>query len=179
MFGRKTLLVLLFLFPAFVMGQSLGEVAKKERKRREKNQEQGVKVRVVQSDEVSTEETEETPVDESRTEGETPSLVTDSQPGGDGSPTDRQREEAEWRQRIGEARARLKTAEERYNFLNSLHLTEGEYYVDENGRPVITSLGQLRRMVNEAKVELDAARSAMETLKEEARRAGVPPGWFR
>jgi hypothetical protein len=73
----------------------------------------------------------------------------------------------------------VKAAEERYNFLNSLHLVQGEYYVDENGKPVITSLAQLRRMINEAKVELDSARAALEKLREEARRAGVPPGWFR
>jgi hypothetical protein len=181
MVGRKTLLIALFVFPTMVMGQSLGELAKKEKKRREKNQEEGVKVRVVDEGEITTEKPEETSADETTLEGETPSSVAQPKNNSRASPgaTDRQREEAEWRRRIGEARARLKAAEEHYNFLNGLHLVQGEYYVDENGKPVITSLAQLRRMVDEAKVELDSARAAMEKLREEARRAGVPPGWFR
>ena len=51
-----SLLVTFFLFPLFLGGQSLGEVAKKEKKRREANKEKGVEVRVVAEDEISTEE---------------------------------------------------------------------------------------------------------------------------
>jgi hypothetical protein len=179
--GKKILLVVLFVFPTVVLGQSLGEVAKKEKKRREKNQQEGVKVRVVGESEVSTEESEETSAEVGTLESELPPSVDPpaNDPSKSSSVTDRQREEAEWRRRIGDARARVKAAEERYNFLSGLHLVQGEYYVDENGKPVITSLAQLRRMINEAKVELDSARAAMEKLREDARRAGVPPGWFR
>jgi hypothetical protein len=175
MFGRKTLLVVLLL-PAVVFGQSLGEVAKKEKKRREKNQEEGVQVRVVNEDEVSTTEGVESTSTES---GSQETAVEDENPRAISPHTDRRREESEWRRRIGEARERLNAARERHEFLSNLHLNHGEYYVDEKGNPAITSLDQLRRLVSEAKIELDAATAAMEALREEARRAGVPPGWFR
>jgi hypothetical protein len=34
-------------------------------------------------------------------------------------------------------------------------------------------------MTAQAKAELEAAERAIETLEDEARRAGVPPGWLR
>ena len=173
---RKTLLVVLFLLPTVVLGQSLGDVAKKEKKRREKNQEKNVQVRVVNEGEISTEEGEES------TGAESDSPITESKSKTSSATslaTDRQREESEWRRRIGEAREWLSAARERYDYLNNLHLSHGEYYVDEKGRPAITSLAHLRRLIDEAKVELDAATAAMEELREEARRAGVPSSWFR
>jgi hypothetical protein len=176
MLGKKCLLVVVFLLPTVVFGQSLGEVAKKEKKRREKNQEKGIQARVVGEDEVSTEEGDES----TGTESESEESVVESKASSATSPTtDRRREESEWRRRIGEARERLNAARERHDFLSSLHLNHGEYYVDEKGNPAITSLEQLRRLIGEAKMELDAATQAMENLREEARRAGVPSGWFR
>jgi hypothetical protein len=176
MLGAKTLLVVVFLLPTVVFGQSLGEVAKKEKKRREKNQEKGVQARVVDEDEVSTEEGDATASAESESE----ESAVESKASSATSPTiDRRREESEWRRRIGEVRQRLNAARERHDFLSSLHLNHGEYYVDEKGHPAITSLEQLRRLIGEAEIELDAATEAMENLREEARRAGIPSGWFR
>jgi hypothetical protein len=49
---RTTLLVLLVLVPALAFGQSLAEVAKKEKSRREKNKEEGREVHVISEEDV-------------------------------------------------------------------------------------------------------------------------------
>jgi hypothetical protein len=174
------------LLPTLLIGQSLGDVAKKEKKRREKNQQNGAKVRVIVEDEVSSQDPEEPPVSDSDVsphEAKDPSSAPTEEAfpsAKDQDPAvDRRREEAEWRGRVSEARERLSSARERYEYLAHLHLTPGEYYVDENGNPVIGSLEELRQLVSEAKEELDAASQALDDLKEQARRAGVPAGWLR
>ena len=63
---RSTLLVLCLLLPTMGFGQSLGELAKKEKERREKNKEEGKEVLVISSDALAPEsepssETESTP----------------------------------------------------------------------------------------------------------------------
>jgi aspartate/tyrosine/aromatic aminotransferase len=92
---------------------------------------------------------------------------------------DRAQQEMEWRRRNSEARERLTEARKRYELLSKLHLTTGSYYVDSNNEPVITSVEQLQSMVAEAQGELDSATAALSQLREDARRAGVPPGWVR
>jgi len=183
MWGRASLLVLVLAIPMHSTAQSLGEVAKKEKKRRETNQNHGSKVRVVNEDEVSTLDEEPTvPVDLTEEESVEPSLPPSGDPSAkdsDPARNDRRQQEAEWRARVSEVNSHLSAAKEHFEFLSGLHLVPGEYYVDENGQPLITSLDQLRSMVAEAKTELDAAQKAMNDLKEEARKAGVPPGWLR
>lgn len=179
---KQILFVLFWMLPAMATAQSLGELAKKEKKRRDKNKEEGVQVRVVSEREVSTVTSDENDLTEASedeesvgaTPTEEPSALSPGQ-----SASDRREEELSWRGRVSEARARLEAAQQRYDSLAGLHLSTGEYYVDENGRPVITSLDQLRRMVAEAEAELGAARKALDDLLEGARRAGVPPGWLR
>ena len=80
---------------------------------------------------------------------------------------------------MSKSRERLQRAQENYEFLNRLYLFEGAWYEDANGNRVITSLAQLRQMIQAAKAELDGATKDLEDLKEEARRSGVPPGWLR
>ena len=52
---RTKLVVLMLLVPAFAMGQSLAELAKKEKERRDKNKAQGTKVRVISEEELTPE----------------------------------------------------------------------------------------------------------------------------
>jgi hypothetical protein len=80
---------------------------------------------------------------------------------------------------VAEAQAKVDEAKERYATLNSLTLTQGEYYADENGKPLITSLEQLRKLIAEARVKMDAAQKALDDLLETARQQSVPPGWLR
>ena len=49
---RITLVAVLLLSPALAMSQSLGELAKKEKERRDKNKQKGVKVRVISENEI-------------------------------------------------------------------------------------------------------------------------------
>jgi len=55
---RSTLVVLCLLFPALVLGQSLSEVARKEKERREKNKQEGKKALVISEEQLSPKEDE-------------------------------------------------------------------------------------------------------------------------
>ena len=80
---------------------------------------------------------------------------------------------------MARATARVDEARARKQQLEGLFLGEGQYYTDAHGRVVIRSLAHLQQLVAEATEELEAAEAALEALKEEARRSGVPPGWLR
>jgi hypothetical protein len=176
---RGTLALLFLLLPVLTLGQSLGDVARKEKERREDNRKRGEKATLVVREIGSNDEDEEwggssaSPV-----VGTSSPQVEDSAPRVS-TEEDRAQQEMEWRRRNSEARERVAEARKRYDLLSKLHLTSGSYYVDENNEPVITSVEQLQTMVAQAKAELDAATEAGRQLREDARRAGVPPGWVR
>jgi hypothetical protein len=174
--SRASLALVVVLFPALAVGQSLGDVARKERARREENRKQGAKVRVV-AGEVDTDD--DGPVSSTDTEADGASSASTEGVYEKDSSEERRKQELEWRGRVSEARDRVAAARENYEMLSNLHLTQGGYYVDENAQPVITSVEQLQGMVARAKAELDQATEAKRRLREEARRAGVPPGWLR
>jgi len=180
--------------------QSLGELAKKERERREKNKDNGVTAREFSETEVFGEDEEDGDgdVDEQSIEGETesdaPGDPTSASPlpgridiaveAGDsesieGESRDRRQQEAEWRNRFREARERVALAREQKAVWDGVHYVEGIQLVDENGNVVVRSLDDLRRFVGQANQELTDAERALKTVVEEARRAGVPPGWLR
>jgi hypothetical protein len=71
-------------------------------------------------------------------------------------------------------------AEEAHAALASLSfgLEDNEVF-DAHGQVLYRSLGDLQQATARAKAERDAAQRALEDLLEEARRAGVPPGWLR
>ena len=173
---RGTLALMLLLVPVLAVGQSLADVARREKERREDNRKRGEKPTLVIGEIGHTEEGEEpTPVlgaaafQEQQAE---PERRTSNE-------TDRAQQEMEWRRRSSEARERIKEALRHHQLLSKLHLTTGAYYVDENNEAVITSVEQLQTMVADAKAELDAATEARRKLREDARRANVPPGWVR
>lgn len=67
---RSVVLLLCLIFPALALGQSLGEVARKEKERRERNKEEGKKVLVISEDELFPEEDEDASAgDEGSVEG--------------------------------------------------------------------------------------------------------------
>lgn len=187
--------VLVVMMCAGAWGQSLGEMARKEKERRQKNRVQGVETRVIDEREVSTssdaglarnemqegEDSEES--EESKGDAGEETLAPRSPGGPPAGRTpelgDRQQAESDWRGHAIQARQRIERAQKRYETLSGLVLVEGQYYVDDEGRPLITSLAQLRRLTTEAEEELQAATRAWDELREEARRAGVPPGWLR
>lgn len=197
-FTIAVFLTLGLVFSAVASAQSLGDVARKERERREKNRERGVTAREFSeaeifeddeerggdraaSDEGSEEETpgngdtSESPLPErmdvSVQPDETDKLEEESRA--------RKREEAEWRNRFHDARARLARAREQKRILDGVHHVPGTKLVDENGNVIVASLADLRRLVDRADRELREAEGALRELEEEARRAGIPPGWRR
>ena len=187
--------------PALVSGQSLSEVARKERARREKNRKNGVAAREF-TDEVldegakeadSGKEAEEREADAAAGEGEdaeAPQVRSDVQrvnielepPEADDledEDRERKRREAEFRSRYRTAKERVEAARERKKVLDGIHWVEGMKFVDENGSVAIESLAHLRRLVEEANAELRNAEAGVKRLEEEARRGGYPPGWLR
>lgn len=189
------LCLLLLLGASPVFAQSLGAVAKKERERREKNKKEGVSAQEFTEEEVfgpadeeseaevELESSEDVPSDAGAESGDR--LGSEMQAGSSGDADseresrERRRSEVEWRSRVHSARARIETAKKRRASLDGLNLSVGEYYVDAQGRTVIQSLEHLQRLVREADEEVVAAEAALKDLLEEARRAGVPPGWLR
>lgn len=184
------------------MSQSLGDLARKERERREKNKDSGVAAREFSEDEIFEEDDEQAESDDAAVPGE-----SDDESDSDGEPSessatplpnridievepdqsehlenesrDRQQEEAEWRNRFHNARERVKVAREQKAVWDGVHYVEGISLVDQNGNVVVDSLDDLRRYVGEANQELTDAEQALKRLEEEARRSGVPPGWLR
>lgn len=185
----RVLFVVLFV-PLCGEAQSLGSIAKKERERREKNRAEGVTVREITEEEVSSDNSESEAAETTEAEGESTdadeaaaAFPDAAGPSSNKTLEDEQRErrrsEAEWRGRVQKARARIDAAREQVQILEGLHLVEGERYVDDQGRTVIQSLDHLRRLVAEAREELRASEQALQDLQDQARRAGVPPGWLR
>jgi hypothetical protein len=185
------LLVCLAL-PFAAGAQSLGSVAKKERERRDKNKKEGVSAREIKEEEVFGDKDEETPPEEAVPEEaesgaslpeEEPSIpgVKSTAPGADPDREgrERKRNEAEWRSKASAARARIEKARERVRFFEELFLGPNERYVDANGNTVIDSVEDLQRLTREAKSELAEAEAAWKRMQEDARRAGIPPGWLR
>ena len=187
--------------PALPAGQSLGELARKERERRDENKTQGVVAREFAEGEIFEEEEEE---DSDAEEGEDVAASengndTDSGPEAaksrssvgldaalddpestrENESRDRSRREADFRGRYKTAKQRVAAAQERKQTLDGIHVVEGLQYVDENGNTVIESLEHLRRLVQDADRELQAAGEAVKALEEEARRQSYPKGWLR
>jgi hypothetical protein len=173
--------LVLLLFPALVFGQSLADVARQEKERRDSNRERGEKAQVVIGDIGGAGEDGEgpRPAAAGTPPAEAPLAAREEASPPVSMDGDRAQQEMEWRRRNSEARERLTEARKRYELLSKLHLTSGSYYVDSNNEPIITSVDQLQSMVANAQTELDAAAAALNQLRDDARRAGVPPGWIR
>ena len=166
MFRLSIFFFLCLFLPALVGGQSLAELAKKEKERREKNREHGVEVRLINKGEVTVDEPDDPtpPEEEGKDDTEKP---------------DRQKMEVMWRNRVSEARARILAAREQDDFYRELYLGQGGYYVDGQGDVVIKTLAHLQQLAGDAKTELDEAEQALDDLTERARRENIPPGWLR
>ena len=92
---------------------------------------------------------------------------------------DRPSEEKRWRHRASVARSSVATLEKRFDEADraaTWSATDGP--MSCTGR-VNTRHGRDMEQLQEARQQLAAARQALEDFEEEARRAGVPPGWLR
>jgi hypothetical protein len=164
---RAPLFVLLaVLLPSFVFGQSLAEIAAKEKERRQKNTEAGVKpVRTVTEEDVKG--------DGKDGAGETVDKDEVSRPSSDTTSADP--EEQRWRARakylrlnLEQARAYL-AATPRFILIPTQNVGETRNLTPPVPNP---SYEEAQRMVK-------AAEKAFADFEEEARRARVLPGWLR
>jgi hypothetical protein len=175
---RWSLLVTLVLLPGLAGAQSLGEAARKEKERRKRLEESGVKPRELTDKDLRSGKGA-VANDPANTSADAAGQSSAPATSADEEDERRRREEAGWRQRVARARARADEARQYYEYLNSLSLSPGEYYVDENGKPVYRTVEELRSAIAKAKAESEAAEKALENLLESARRDNVPPGWLR
>ncbi len=181
--------------PAFAAGQGLGAAAAKEKQRRGPGQKTGKPAKTYTEEDLKGLRPVENPgvsnssgassgtgTSTSTSEASKSDLPFPSQnaePSGASEEDARAQAEARWRARADGARARIEEARRKVEYFEGLNLVPGVEYVDEQGRPVIRSVQQLQGMTRSAKAELAAAEKALEDLQDEARRAGVPPGWLR
>jgi hypothetical protein len=172
------IVVTLGTVPAVALAQGLGDASKKEKKRRESSTAAAKTytetdlqdLEPVANEEDAKRQPEGKPAPPARSTSSRSRARPESDPPDD---------EQVWRARVAQAEARI--AEERavYEHWARQSLVPGYELVDENNRPVASSVEELQAITARAKARLEAAEKALADLREEARRAGVPPGWLR
>lgn len=167
---RLSLLALVVLLPVAVAAQGLGDAARRERAKREK-QPSGTTPAFTNADlKKAHAESEESGESSTSTEATPPPASAADEEFR--KEADREREkrallEREWRARFAEARARVKEAEAR----GWRDVVRTEFY---KGIPV-----QMRVKEFVETEEYRQAKKALADLQEEFRRTGLPPGWAR
>jgi hypothetical protein len=150
------------LVSATVQAQSLGDVARQQREKREKDKKAGGSVQTYTDADLAKHRSDADPLTPAVTSGSPPPTSAAARP--DAS----QQQEDDWRRQVAFARARIDAAQ---RYVDSL---KDEWWLP--GRRVT---GELQRRNDDAEQQLKAAKEALERLEESARRAGVPPGWLR
>jgi hypothetical protein len=156
---------------------SLVDVAKKEKQRREKTK----PTKTFTNQDIQDFKTKNNLTDEKK-EGETEEQAATEDSDAD-NPTSVENEEA-WHQKYQESQDKIKAAEDKINTLQSeINELTRAFYAEADGvaqRPVIEQERNDRlNSLDQAKKELEDAKQAAENLQDEARKAGVPPGWVR
>ena len=175
-------------------GQTLGEVAKKEAERR-KAQPQGGKV-YTNKDLPESAQKPATPNPSTETAAQTPAdpvaaatgqKAEDAKAPGDKPPADKpqgeQKDQAYWKGRMATAREELRRSEmfaealqTRVNTLNrDFNSRDNPAQRSAIGADRTEALNELTRV----KQEVERGKKQIADIEEEARKAGVPPGWVR
>jgi hypothetical protein len=167
---RPSLLALALLLPGLVAAQGLGDAARREREKREKEPARPAPTFTDADLKKAHEESEESGTKATAT-GETPPAASAADDAFR-KESDREREkrallEREGRARFAAARARVKEAEAR----GWRDVVRTEFY---KGIPV-----QMRVKEFVETEEYRQAKKALADLEEEFRRTGLPPGWAR
>lgn len=102
----------------------------------------------------------------------------------DTSPDRDEMRKAEWQQRMQDARRRLTVAEDQYSQIeqrrNDLMSRSGSSGAALPTQEMLDEINELDGELARARIEVDKARNEVEvTIPDEARRAGIPPGWLR
>lgn len=166
------LLLLLGLSVGLSSAQSLVDLAKKEKERREKNQTSETKV-ITDRDLQSHGRLPETlPPTTATEQGSEDPVAAGDEGEGEEEEQDETQNREYWQQRVEGVKKKIQDLEEQ---LASPDMTWNEGLRDD-----VNPLGQknLSRR-QELETQLAQARTELQTIQEEARRAGVPPGWAR
>ncbi|PYV15412.1 MAG: hypothetical protein DMG07_09825 [Acidobacteria bacterium] len=188
---RLTALVLLAAAFAPAGAQSLGDLAKKEKERREKLNSETKVITSLDADKYKSgavttgtpapSPAGEKPAAEKTGAAKAPAEGAKSNPD---EPTDFQgRPESFWRQALGDTRARVKELENEANVLVlRLNDLQNQFYRESDGY----KQQSLQRETNKSfyeqdqnKVNLAKARAALDDLEKEGRKSGALPGWLR
>jgi hypothetical protein len=182
-----SLLLVMAMLPIGASAQSLGDAARKEEQRRQKNKEKGVKAPVFDDSKIA--KTGAAAPAPAASTGTAPSAapaaasssheVSPAPDLADVEAEQRKLQEEMWRGRMTAARTLRDEAQKRHDYLKSLFLGPSEYFVDEKGQVLVRDVEHLRQLIAEAKAKWDAAEQAIRDLEESARRAGALPGWLR
>jgi hypothetical protein len=94
------------------------------------------------------------------------------------------RTEADWKQIMAGVRERIAAADSRVKSLEAdARKYENDFYAWSDGnyreRVIRPAWDQAREELGKARKELDAARTQLSDLEEDARKSGTPPGWLR
>jgi DNA repair exonuclease SbcCD ATPase subunit len=171
---RLTILGLLCLFSLDCFGQSLADVARKERERQKQTQPQ-TKTVIVESGVTAT----TTAGTSATTETAPLPMLT---PGG--FKDNNGHDEKYWRDRFQQARNDAKRAEARVQLLenklkefNTQYLNRTDIYNREN--VVGKEIGDTQKQLDDAHKEADQANQKITDLEDELHKAGGPAGWAR
>ena len=91
---------------------------------------------------------------------------------------------ARWQRRMRDAKQRLADAEDRYRNLNQRKADIASQWGSSGAalppQDALDQMAQIDRDLEKAKSDITDARNMVEvTIPDEARRAGIPPGWLR
>ena len=195
----SSVLLLLSLLAAPLSAQSLGDVARKEEARRKAI----AKPSKVYTNESLKPEPAPTPApaaastpapepQDGQPAASSPSGAVQGQPGQPGQPAtpqppaaavDEKKTEAYWRQRMTDARDGLSRAE---TFQDALQTRINSLTTDFTNRDdpaqrarIATDRQKALAELDRVKKEIQQYQKAIADIQEEARRAGIPPGWLR
>jgi hypothetical protein len=194
----------LLLLPALAWGQSLAEVAQKEKERRKQNEAKGVKARVVTEEDLKAGKgqlandpglggaTVEAPSPSTAASPSSPAGASTApapapSPGGGSAPPQASPApspeaappmgtRAEWQAKVAVVLARISNAKRRHEELRA-RLARSSSRKDAAGNPVVSK--ELETQVAAAWQELESARKEIDSLRELGRRAGIPDDWLR
>jgi hypothetical protein len=174
-------LPLLLAFAASVGAQSLADVSRREGARRKQIKNPS---RVITNKDLRPSEAPPPPPPQPATQA-SPAAPEGATPAGSevSDEEKRQKDEESWRQRMADARQALDRSQ---MYLDALQSKINSLWADFTARDDPAQRGAIETERKKAlaefdrvKLEIEANKKAIDDLEEEARRAGVPPGWLR
>lgn len=170
---------LLLAWAASAGAQSLADVARREEARRKQIKKPS---RVITNKDLRPSETPPPPPASAPAQAAAPEATTPAEPEVS-EEEKRQKDEETWRQRMTAARQELERSQ---MYLDALQSKINALWADFTARDDPAQRGKIQTERQKALAEFDrvkgeitANKKAVDDLEEEARKAGVPPGWLR